>query len=341
MEVVEQSACQFVTEISDPSLAGEARRASVNCAEQIKLSESESGAVAIAVTELATNLVKHAGGGKIISETIAGDGAKGVRVVAIDKGPGIRNIAGALEDGYSTAGSSGTGLGAVRRLASHFEIYSLPQTGTCIVAEFWARKKMPVTKDALRVGAVSVPLRGESVCGDGWMVKSNSAIAKVLLVDGLGHGAYAAEAAREAERVVAESKSASPTEILSDCHDALKKTRGAAAALSFVDREQGTLSFAGLGNISAVLAGPEGTRGMASHNGTLGHQMHRIQEFQFPWNSNSVLIMHSDGLSSRWNLEDYPGILNKGPAILAAVLYRDFARERDDVTVLVAKNSEI
>ena len=341
MEVVEQSACQFATEIGDPSRAGEARRAAVACAEQTKLSESDTGGVAIAVTELATNLVKHAGGGKMLCETLASDGTSGVRIIAVDKGPGIRNITSALEDGYSTAGTPGNGLGAVRRLASHFEIYSIPGKGTCIVAEFWPRKKTPDRKEALRVGVVSVPVRGETVCGDGWMVKSNSESARVLVVDGLGHGHYAAEAAREAERVMAGSRSASPAQILNDCHDALKKTRGAAAAVASLDREQGTVSFAGTGNISAVLAGKQGTRGMASHNGTLGHQVHKIQEFQFPWNQDSVLIMHSDGLSSRWNLDDYPGILNRGPAVLAAVLYRDFARERDDVTVLVAKNSEL
>lgn len=340
MEVVEQSVCQFALDIGDPSRAGEARRAALTCANQVNLAESDAGAVAIAVTELATNLVKHARGGKIICGAVADDGVRGVRVVAIDKGPGIRNVADAIEDGYSTAGTSGTGLGAVKRLATCFGIYSLPDRGTCIVAEFWPRKNMPKAK-TLQLGVVSVPIRGESVCGDGWMMKSNSETARLLVVDGLGHGPYAAEAAREAERVMSESKSDSPTEILNDCHDALKKTRGAAAAIAAIDREKGTLSFAGMGNVSAFLVSKQGTRGIASHNGTVGHQMHRVQEFQFPWTEESVLIMHSDGLATRWNLEDYPGILNKDPAILAAVLYRDFARERDDVTVLVAKNSEV
>jgi hypothetical protein len=79
---------------------------------------------------------------------------------------------------------------------------------------------------------------------------------------------------------------------------------------------------------------------MTSHNGTLGHELRKIQEFSFPWEPESLLIMHSDGLGSRWDLSQYPGIMRKHASMIAAVLYRDFERQRDDVTVLVAKNLE-
>ena len=95
-----------------------------------------------------------------------------------------------------------------------------------------------------------------------------------------------------------------------------------------------------LGNIAATLITRQGRRGLASYNGTLGHQMHTIHEFSAPWNEDSILVMHSDGLISRWDLDTYPGIISKDPSIIAAALYRDFDRERDDVTVLVARNSE-
>jgi anti-sigma regulatory factor (Ser/Thr protein kinase) len=338
MEVGEQSACQVLLQISEASLAGEARRVAVRLAEAIGMEESDRGAVAIAVTEIATNIVKHAGTGSIVCQQLGINGALGIRFLAIDKGPGIRNITSALEDGYSTAGSSGNGLGAVRRLATSFDIYSAPDRGTCIMADFWPRKKVHIDKD-LRLGVVSIALRGESVCGDGWFYKTNQDTSWLMIADGLGHGVFAAEAAREAERVVAEATSESPAVIMSDVHDALKKTRGAAAAITAIDRRQGKLSFAGLGNISAVLTTRETSRGLASHNGTVGHQMHKLQEFTFPWADDSTLIMHSDGLGSRWNLNDYPGLLNKHPSVIAAVLYRDFSRERDDATVLVVKNS--
>ncbi len=135
-----------------------------------------------------------------------------------------------------------------------------------------------------------------------------------------------------------EAQSESPASILLDSHDALKKTRGAAIAITAIDFDRHKLSFAGMGNISAVLAEPEASRGVASHNGTAGHYMRSIQEFSFPWRENSILIMHSDGITGRWNLADYPGLRSKHPSVIAGVLYRDFTRERDDATVLVAKN---
>jgi serine/threonine protein phosphatase PrpC len=160
-----------------------------------------------------------------------------------------------------------------------------------------------------------------------------------MVVDGLGHGEFAAEAAREAERIVSEAQSSTACQIVRDCHDALKKTRGAAIAVAIIDHPKKVMSFCGLGNVSAVLLSATGRRGLASHNGTVGHTLHRIQEFTVPWDEESLLIMHSDGLGSRWDLDRYPGILRKHPSLLAAVLYRDFARQRDDATVLVVKNS--
>lgn len=336
MEVGEQSAGQVVLHIDDASLAGEARRVAVRLAEEIGMEESDRGAVAIAVTEMATNIVKHAGTGRIVCEQLATNGSRGIRVLAIDKGPGIRNISAALEDGYSTAGTSGNGLGAVQRLSTSFDIYSAPERGTCIVADFWPRKKAYADQN-LRLGVLSIALRGESVCGDGWLFKTNRDTTWLMVADGLGHGVFAAEASREAERVLSETTSDSPAAIMADLHAALRKTRGAAAAIAVIHRGRRTLSFAGLGNISAALANGENSRGLASHNGTVGHQMSKVQEFTFPWTDDSTLIMHSDGLGTRWNLNHYPGLLNKHPSLIGAVLYRDFSRERDDVTVLVLK----
>jgi hypothetical protein len=187
---------------------------------------------------------------------------------------------------------------------------------------------------------ISLAMRGEIVCGDGWGTRPAVDRHLFMVVDGLGHGMFAAEAAREAERVLADSHTNSAETILRDCHDALKKTRGAAAAIAAISQEKGTLIFSGIGNISGMVFDGENRRGIASHNGTLGHQIHKFQEFTVPWNPASVLIMHSDGLGSKWDLNEYPGLANKHPSIIAAILYRDFERERDDVTVLAAKNFE-
>lgn len=338
MEVISESVPQFVIDLRDSSQAGEARRAAVACAERLGFDETDRGTIAIAATEMATNVLKHAKQGQIVCQSLGNNGTGGVRLIALDGGPGIRNLQAALEDGYSTAGTAGTGLGAVRRLSSHFDIYTLPERGTCVLADFWPRRRARSEQVPIELGVVSLPLRGESECGDGWTVKAMPNGITLMLVDGLGHGAFAAEAAREAVRIVQESCSTSPAALLNDCHDALKKTRGAAVAIANIDQEKQLVSYCGLGNISAALLTPERSRGLASHNGIVGHQMHRIQEFTVPWSQNAALVMHSDGLATRWNLNEYPGISTRDAGTIAAVLYRDFQRERDDTTVMVAKN---
>jgi anti-sigma regulatory factor (Ser/Thr protein kinase) len=328
---------QLMVEITDQSSAGEARRAAVTCATAVGMNETDCGKISIAVTELATNVVKHAGRGKILCEPVAQDGIRGLRVLALDKGPGIRDVSAALKDGYSTAGTLGNGLGAVRRLSTRFDLYTAPKRGTCIFAEFWPKGTYSGGNHFV-LGVVSQAMRGEEVCGDGWGTRPTADHCFFMVVDGLGHGTFAAEAAREAERVLADSHANSAETILRDCHDALKKTRGAAGAIAAISQEKGTLVFSGVGNISGAVFDGENRRGIASHNGTLGHQMTKVQEFTVPWNPASVLIMHSDGLGSKWDLNQYPGLASKHPSIIAAILYRDFERERDDVTVLAAKN---
>jgi anti-sigma regulatory factor (Ser/Thr protein kinase) len=340
MEVAVQQPAQQFVELSDPSHAGEARRLALHCAEKNGFTESERGGVAIAVTELATNVLKHAGSGTILCECIGQNGNSGLRVLALDKGPGIADLGQALQDGYSTSGTAGNGLGAVKRLSTRFDVYTLAQHGTCVLAEFWSKRKLPASGIPFQVGAVSLAVRRESVCGDGWRSRPCNGTYLFMVVDGLGHGPLASDAAREAERVFDETGSLSPATILQDFHDALRKTRGAAAAIAAISLEKRLVFFAGVGNISGTVINENSRRGMTSHNGTLGHELRKIQEFSFPWESESVLIMHSDGLGSRWDLNQYPGIMRKHASVIAAVLYRDFERQRDDVTVLVAKNLE-
>ena len=159
----------------------------------------------------------------------------------------------------------------------------------------------------------------------------------VLLADGLGHGREAAEAAQEAVTIFRKRQDKAPGEILSFVHDALKKTRGAVAAVAEIRPGTGMLTYAGIGNISASVVTGGSSRALVSHNGTLGAITSRIQEFQTPWKSDSVLVMHSDGLQSKWDLSTYAGLISRQPAIIAAALLRDFRRKRDDASVVVVK----
>ena len=329
----------MLIEITDPTHASEARRHAARYADDAKLGEKEGGGLALVVTEMVTNVIKHASNGALLFEAITENGNSGVRVLALDKGPGIRDIGGAMRDGYSTAGTPGNGLGAMKRLSHTFDICSAPGMGTAVLSEFWSKKQSSRQNLPIHIGVLSVPLKGEQVSGDGWGTRKNAESVLLMVVDGLGHGTLAAEAAREAERVFGASSSDSPTPILQDSHDSLKKTRGAAMAVASLHFDKRLISYAGVGNIGSSIVKPNGNnRGMTSHNGTLGHHLARIQEFSFPWDDSSILVMHSDGLKSGWDLKQYPGIWGKHPNLIAGLLFRDFSRERDDVTVLVAKN---
>jgi anti-sigma regulatory factor (Ser/Thr protein kinase) len=331
----------MLIELQDASQAGEARRRAVAIAEDLRMAPDICGEIALATTEIATNVIKHAGKGHILVQRFGNNGDRGLRVMGVDKGPGIADIARAFSDGHSTAGSLGKGLGVIQRMSDSFDFYSAPGSGTVISVEFLASKANQLAgKTTFEIGVVSEPLAGETECGDGWGTRTFADGMVVLVVDGLGHGILAAEAAREAEQVLAVTNETSPHCILRDIHDALKKTRGAAAAVAWIDLSRRKLQYSGIGNIGASVVSSGSSRGLASHNGTLGHTMQRIQEFAVPWNDNSILVMHSDGLATRWDLERYPGILNKHPSVIAAVLHRDFSRGRDDVTVVVVRATQ-
>jgi anti-sigma regulatory factor (Ser/Thr protein kinase) len=328
----------MMIEVRESSQTGEARRKAAEFAQKLQLGEIRAGAATLAATEMATNLVKHAGGGTLFLQRVQENGNTGLRLISIDKGPGIPDVTQALQDGHSTAGSMGSGLGAVRRVSDVFEVYSAAGVGTLIRAEFWEDDhRDSAAYGNINVAAISEPIPGEQECGDGWGVRRFADSLVLMVVDGLGHGALAAEAAREAEQILKLAQTDSPLRILQDIHDALRKTRGAAVAVARIQEAQALLSFAGIGNVAGSIVSPGASRSLASHNGTAGHQILRMQEFTYPWNADSILVMHSDGLGSRWELERYPGIWGKHSSLISALLHRDYWRGRDDVTVLAAK----
>ena len=255
----------------------------------------------------------------------------------------MANVGLCLRDGFSTAGTPGTGLGAIKRLSSFFDIHSVPKLGTALLmrlSQTENRREASQNSNYLEFGVVHLPKAGEQICGDSWAAENDVDKDLILVADGLGYGVLAQEASQEAVRVFGENAKLGPKAILEKAHAALKNTRGAAAAIARVDRTQKTVCFAGVGNISGVVFTDNQTRSMVSYNGTVGHMMRKVAEFIYPWSPQSLLIMHSDGLAAQWDLNRYPGLAARHPALIAAVLYRDFKRTRDDMTVIVAKVRE-
>ncbi len=312
-----------------------ARRVALEAAKRAGLDERTAGAVGIVVTEAATNLLKHAGGGEIIVQT--SDSVIGI--LALDRGKGMSNIPRCSEDGYSTVGSPGTGLGAIGRL-SHCDIYSSPGFGTVLFAQIGSAKA-EIAGNIFTVGAICAPAWGEEFSGDAWIYQVSPAGCRVLLADGLGHGPEATAASLPAIRAAMENPTLSPSALLDIAHSRLRPTRGAAVSIAEIRPRSQQVVFSGAGNVAgSVVFSAQSRRQMVSMNGTAGHQMQASKEFLYPWEPGALLILHSDGLNTRWDLDRYPGLFARHPSIVAGVLFRDFRRGRDDATVVVVRQME-
>jgi anti-sigma regulatory factor (Ser/Thr protein kinase) len=328
--------------VDEASKTAEARRFARAKAESMGLNETVSERISIVVTEACTNLLKHAGRGEIIlhSTSEGVESTPSLDLLALDQGPGMRNLQQSLTDGFSTGGTGGHGLGAIVRLSQASDFYTAPQKGTGILARWWSQPPKPRAPGpgTLRISAVNLPKPGQEVSGDAWGAVHIADSVTILLADGLGHGLEANAAASEAVRILRLHPDLPPAALMQRVHGALRSTRGAAVAIARIDLSHAKLNFSGVGNISArIYSGSEPRHGLASINGTAGHNIERLQEYVYPWPSDGLLQLHSDGLLSGTGLEPYPGLALRDPALIAGVLYRDFARGRDDSTVVVAK----
>jgi anti-sigma regulatory factor (Ser/Thr protein kinase) len=319
----------LVLDVDHASAAGEARRIVAQIAATIGLDETAASGAAIVVNELTTNLLKHAREGSLHVHGAAGR----LDLCAIDRGPGIADISASLRDGFSSVGTAGNGLGAVRRLATQFDLHSVVGKGTVVFARIDSGTTMPAKLDA---GAFWRPLAIDDLCGDACAVVEVGDDIVAVVADGLGHGVAASEASRAAIAVAITSDLA-PPRMLERMHAALRPTRGAAVAIARIDRAQGKVSFAGIGNIAASIRLGEDSKSLVSISGIVGHQARAFQEFRYDWTPGATLIMHSDGISSRWNFADHSGLSQRHPATIAATLGRDFARDRDDRCMLVVR----
>ncbi|HYC32923.1 MAG TPA: SpoIIE family protein phosphatase, partial [Gemmatimonadales bacterium] len=214
-----------------------------------------------------------------------------------------------------------------------------PGLGTIVLARFAIVPGAASPGTPVVVGGVSLPHPGETLCGDAWAARAVGDRVVVMVVDGLGHGALAAAAAGEAVRVFAERAEAPAEQLMAETHDALRHTRGAAVGIATIQVSGGRVGFVGVGNIGGIVQRGAESRSLVSHAGIVGHQTHKVQEFSYPWSPECTLVLHSDGLQSRWQLSRYPAIARYHPTIVAASLYRDHARGRDDVTVVAARET--
>lgn len=314
-----------IVPIQDPSQIGVARRIAAEFAQAARMDEQRISALNVVIVELANNLLQHAGGGNLYIRYIAPIGA--LDIAAVDHGRGMANVDRCLTDGFSSASTPGLGLGAVRRFATRFGAYSLLNRSTVVAARMSESRPVP------EMSVVCVAINGEALSGDAWTVSDDGTM--FLVVDGLGHGVFAADAAKVAIEVFSRHQSLAPPVLLERMHAAMRSTRGAAAAIAKVDPARRRIQFGGIGNISCTLLNEGRTQNLVSHNGTLGHQMRKVQQFDYDYTSGDLLIMQSDGLSTQSKKGLPASLLSQSPIVIAPLIFAEQLRGRDDATLLV------
>lgn len=324
--------------IDDPSAIQVARRAGQELAGALGFSAARAEQVAICASELASNIDKHAYGGTLYIQ--ASPASPGLEMLAVDDGPGVEGFERCLVDGYTTTGTLGTGLGAVRRMATRFATYSLPSRGTVVHAMFLPETRVdtPGVED-VDVGALCLPAWGQEVSGDGYRVVRTGRALTLLVVDGLGHGVEAASAAQGALMAFDTVADLPLPTVIETVHRRLRRTRGAAAGVVRLDLVHLGGEFCGVGNVSCAVLQEGGAvaRRISSKPGTLGLYLSRTMSHTFELPPHGTVLLHTDGITSRWDLDVYPGLFGRPVAVMAAVLVRDCWRGRDDGTVVVLR----
>lgn len=317
--------------VEDPSAAAACRSAAASLASRLQFPAARADQLALAVTEAASNLDKHAVQGSMLLRIARYDGRPGIEMVTIDAGPGFGDTSAALRDGHSTSGTLGIGLGAIRRLADFCDVYSVPGHGSALVARFWpAQPPAPV-----RCAGLVRPITGETECGDVFAAAEAAGVVTGVLCDGLGHGPLAASAATEAIAVVLEDPAAEPAVLVERVHRRIAHTRG--GAIGVVQVAGTAVRFSGLGNIAAVILADGTRRSMVSVPGIAGHQARAVRQFDYTAPPGAALVLHSDGISSRWDAAALPGLSLKDPLVVAGTLLAQAGTRRDDAGVLVLK----
>ncbi len=294
-------------------------------------------------SELSHNQLAHAVRGTVVVREISRAGVPGLEVIAVDEGPGIADPTRALLQGPRVPKTSdgpgkkslGIGLAAVLELADEVDFDVRMGAGTCVLA----RKFGDAVPRRRQLGIYARPYPGERVNGDdACFVRADDALL-VGVADGLGHGPSAREAAVGATNTLRAHPELSPLEILERGHAALRATRGAVMAVARVLETTNELETACVGNVSTHVYGPQVARRFIGSSFVLGAagMVRRVQVDRCDLGVRDALVLFTDGLTTRVDLEGELDLLREHPIIIAHQLFTRFGREHDDALVLVAR----
>ncbi|WET02406.1 SpoIIE family protein phosphatase [Flavobacterium sp. YJ01] len=329
-----------VYKIDDRSLIPFIKREIHNLALQLGFTPHRAAETDIIIAELTSNLIKYADGGELLYRANHSGGYNEIEIYCLDRGTGIENVHRIMNDGYSTSNTLGQGLGAIKRLSNDFQIYSMRGWGTVQYIKICDKADIvPAPYDSdFNFSALSVNYPGEKLCGDGYYIKNTRKGFQIFVGDGLGHGANAHEAVQQALKAFKQCAESDPIAILRHIHEQVKKSRGLVATIVCADYGAAVWNICGIGNINTRIYSGLENKTYTPYNGILGHNIPRtLNSTLVPYQKHQIIIMHSDGLRTRWNLSELSSIIKQGPGIIACSLYKDHVRGTDDATILVGK----
>ncbi|MCY0939375.1 SpoIIE family protein phosphatase [Streptomyces sp. H34-S4] len=310
-------------------LAAEAAR---TLARECGLPGSLPDRAAVVASELASNLDKHARDGAIYLQPLLS--GQGLEILAVDRGPGIPDLDRALTDGYTTTATLGAGLGAIRRIATDFTIRSLTGTGTVACARLTSPGDRPKTPQD--IGSACLAVDTEEHCGDARAIADTDTARTAIVVDGLGHGPRAAEAAQTALRAFRRAPDQPLPTLITALHRALRRTRGAAVGIMRLHQDHA--QYCGIGNVRAlVLSHDTVHHRLTGQPGVVGWDIPPPRQHVIPLSPGATAVLHSDGIDERWAHAPSPFLHQLPPALLAAAVVHNHRRSRDDATLLAAR----
>ncbi|GAB3050976.1 SpoIIE family protein phosphatase [Spirosoma pulveris] len=326
----------------DRSYLAQLKKGVSQMAIQVGFQPQRLAEIDIIVAEMATNLIKHGGGGELLVRPVQALPQAGLELISIDNGPGMTDTTRMFQDGISTTNTLGQGLGSIRRLADQVQLYSMKGWGTILLVRIFLHSlpdKAPIRLSGFEFRPLLVAKPGETLSGDGFYVKTTPTHLKLFLGDGLGHGPeahFAVQTAVNAFRLCPDHR---PVDILRQMHRSVTKTRGLVGSVVVYDVASQQWNWCGVGNIATRLSGPMATKNFLSYNGIIGMNLPAtMNDHTLPFERGQLLIMCSDGLQSRWDPTRYPRIHRYDLSILAAALYKDYARQTDDSSLLVGRS---
>lgn len=302
-------------------------------------SEKKTAEVDIVVAEMTSNLIKHAEGGEILVRVVKEGKYDAVELIAIDNGLGMTDPQKMIEDGMSTANTLGHGLGSMKRMSDVFQVYSLKGWGTIVLSRIYKQNlhgKVPVAKAEVR--SVVVPKPGEELSGDCYYYDLTDEALRIFVGDGLGHGPDAHHAVKEAIKAFKVTRETEPVEILRGLHYAVRKTRGLVGTVATFNFNEKKWRVCGIGNIATRMQNGLLVRNYIAYNGIVGMNIpNTMKDQEIDHVKAQLIIMCSDGIRTRWDINKYTSILKYDLSILAAAIYKDHARRTDDMSVVIGR----